>query len=193
MRRRHLAPVFAVVLSGISAMCNASELNQPLSTALQPQGAAPGNQYVLSEGMPEPIEPITSIETNIAPRAAGYPRTMPSRPFPASPLHRRKSCPTKCGRAFIGKPRAPAIGRSISRILPWNATATRGGWSSRLPRPSTSWATRRFSLIAWWPNRLATASTRSDTSGRGRRRRSVTTARRLASAPVSFRPAPSPD
>jgi hypothetical protein len=64
MRRSFLAWSFiAVVIAAVAPKCEGSELY----AASQPPGGAPHAGGTLSEGMPEPIKPISSVGTNIAP------------------------------------------------------------------------------------------------------------------------------
>ena len=73
MRRLEPALLFAAILFTVATCpCAAREVAETLLAARQPAGtAATGSS--LSEGLPEPVKPITSLGTNIAPQDGRLP------------------------------------------------------------------------------------------------------------------------
>jgi len=88
MRRLVSALLFTAILIGnVTPTCDGNELNERLYAPPQPgvpsSGATADTGRSLSEGMPEPIKPISSLGTNIGPQGGRLPTDYAMTALPA--------------------------------------------------------------------------------------------------------------
>lgn len=144
MRRWLSGWMFAVI--GVAAMCDANELNQMPHATSQSHGSLPGNARALAEGMPEPIKPITSVETNIAPQDGRLPMDYAMSVLPAQrmtpPAHVsegtwtgvRWEAPATCHRPlYFEDPSLERHGYSLGVAQPFASAAHFVGNTAILP------------------------------------------------------------